>query len=332
MKSVLWVVAAVVLVALVAAAAWLWTPDRELAALERDHLAAPGDLQAVAGTVLHVRDSGPRDAPALVLIHGFGASLHTWEPWAKALQGDHRVIRFDLPGSGLSPPDPSRDYTDGRSLALLAALMDRLGVARATIVGHSIGGRIAWKFAAAMPDRVDKLVLISPDGFASPGFEYGRAPQVPSILKLMRYALPKALLRMNLAPAYADPSRLDDATVTRYHDLALAPGARAAMLERMQQTVLEDPLPILRRIRAPTLLLWGEQDAMIPLANAQDYLKAMPNATLVPLPGAGHVPHEETPDAALVPVRRFIDHEVRREASRAQTGTAGVGPGPTSGP
>lgn len=307
MKSALVVTAIVALAAIVAAGAWLWTPDRDPAALRRDYLAAAGDLLPVADTVLHVRDSGPRGAPALILIHGFGASLHTWEPWAKALEGDHRVIRFDLPGSGLSPPDPSHDYTDARSIVLLSALMDQLGVARAGIVGHSIGGRIAWKFAAASPDRVDKLVLISPDGFASPGFEYGRAPHVPAVLKLMRYALPKTLLRMNLVPAYADPSRLDDRTVTRYHDLALAPGARDALLERMQQTVLEDPLPILRRIRAPTLLLWGEQDAMIPFANAADYLKAIPNATLAPLPGAGHVPHEEAPETALVPVRKFLD-------------------------
>ena len=300
-------VAALALAALVVAAVWLWTPDRDRAALERDYLAVPGDLLPVAGTVLHVRDSGPRSAPAVILIHGFGASLHTWEPWAQALEADHRVIRFDLPGSGLSPPDPSHDYTDARSLVLLTALMDRLGVTRASVVGNSIGGRVAWKFAATSPDRVDKLVLISPDGFASPGFEYGRAPEVPAVLRLMRYALPKALLKMNLAPAYADPSKLDAATVTRYHDLALAPGARDALLERMAQTVLEDPLPILRRIRAPTLLLWGEQDAMIPFANAADYLKTIPNATLAPVPGAGHVPHEETPAAALVPVRKFLD-------------------------
>jgi len=306
-KTVLVVAAAIALVAFVGAVAWLWTPDRDRAALERTYLAAPGDLLPVAGTVLHVRDSGPRDAPAVVLVHGFGASLHTWEPWAHVLEASHRVIRFDLPGSGLSPPDPTHDYTDARSLALLTALLDRLGVAHANIVGHSIGGRIAWKFAAREPQRVDKLVLISPDGYASPGFEYGRPPDVPAVLKLMRYALPKALLRMNLAPAYADPSRLSDASVTRYHDLALAPGARDAMLERMAQTVLEDPVPILRTIRAPTLLLWGERDAMIPFANAADYLKAIPDVRLASVPGAGHVPHEELPAAALVPVQAFID-------------------------
>lgn len=206
----------------------LWTPDRDRASLEAAYLAAPGDLVEVAGGRLHLRDSGPKEAPAVILIHGFGSSLHTWEPWAQVLAADHRVIRFDLPGSGLSAPDPTGDYTDARSLQLLVALMDRLGVARASVVGHSIGGRIAWTFAARHPERVDKLVLVAPDGFASPGFEYGQAPEVPASVQLMRYVLPKPLLRMNLEPAYADPSLLSDALTTRYHDLMLAPGGRDA--------------------------------------------------------------------------------------------------------
>ena len=301
------VIGATVLCTLIAVAAWLWTPDKPRADLERIYLASPADLITVAGTRLHVRDTGPRGAPVVVLLHGFGSSLHTWEAWALALAATHRVIRFDLPGSGLSAPDATGDYTDARSVQLLAALLDQLGVARASVVGNSIGGRIAWKFAAAHPQRVSKLVLISPDGFASPGFTYGQAPDVPAVLGLMRYALPKPLLRMNLAPAYAQPERLLDATVTRYHDLMLAPGSRDALLARMRQTVLEDPLPLLRRIRAPTLLLWGERDAMIPFANAADYAGAIPNARVLAVPDAGHVPFEELPQASLALLRPFLD-------------------------
>lgn len=284
----------------------LWTPDRDRASLEAAYLAAPGDLIEVAGVRLHLRDNGPKDAPAVILIHGFGSSLHTWEPWAQVLAADHRVIRFDLPGSGLSAADPTGDYTDARSLQLLVALMDRLGVAHASVVGHSIGGRIAWTFAARHPERVDKLVLVAPDGFASPGFTYGTAPEVPSSVQLMRYVLPKPLLRMSLEPAYADPSLLSDALTTRYHDLMLAPGSRDALIARMQQTTLVDPLPLLRGIRAPTLLLWGAADAMIPVANAADYLKAIPDARLVSLPGVGHLPHEEAAQRSIVPVGAFL--------------------------
>ncbi len=206
---------------------WAWTPDQSRSLLESRYLGAPADMVSLAGLQmqmqLHVRDSGPRDAPAIVLIHGFGGSLQTWDAWPQGLAGKHRVVRFDLPGSGLSPPDPTGDYTDARSITLVLTLMDQLGLARASIVGHSIGGRIAWTLAAKHPDRVDKLVLVSPDGFASPGFEYGKAPEVPAVLGLMRYVLPKVLLRMNLAPAYADPARVSDEVLDRYSDLVRAP-------------------------------------------------------------------------------------------------------------
>lgn len=284
----------------------LWTPDRARPLLEERYLAAPSDMVDVAGVRLHVRDSGPKDAPAIVLLHGFASSLHTWEAWSHVLEADHRVIRFDLPGSGLSPQDPSGDYTDARSIQLLIALLDQKGVARTSVIGNSIGGRIAWTFAATHPDRVDRLVLVSPDGFASPGFQYGKPPHVPVAFRLMRYVLPKPLVRMSIAPAYADPAALTEQTLDRYDDLLRAPGARDAMLARMAQTVLTDPVPLLRRIQAPTLLVWGERDGMIPFANSADYLREIPDVRLVALPGVGHLPQEEAPVASVAPVRAFL--------------------------
>ncbi len=294
-------------VALLASAFALYTPDISRAALEARYLDSPAQVRTIAGMSVHVRESGPAQAPALILLHGMGASLHTWEPWARALDNSFRVIRFDLPGHGLTPPDPAGDYSETRSHEILAALMDSLGVVRATLIGNSMGGRIAWSFAAAQPERVEKLVLISPDGFASPGFAYDTPADVPASLGLMRYVLPRWMLRMTLAPAYADAAVMTDSLATRYHDFLLAPGARDAMLERMRQTVLTDPVPRLRRIQAPTLLLWGELDAMIPISNAQDYLDAMPNARLVRLPGLGHLPFEESPTMTVRPVRAFLN-------------------------
>lgn len=285
---------------------WLWTPDLGRAELESRYLADAADMRRVGPWHLHVRDSGPRDAPAVVLLHGFGSSLHTWDAWAEGLQGTHRVIRLDLPGSGLSPPDPDDDYTDARSLQLLLALLDALGVPRASFVGHSMGGRIAWTFAAHHPERTERLVLVAPDGFASFGFEYGKAMAVPASWRLMRQALPKVVLRISLEPAYARTEMLDEARVQRYHDLLRAPGAREAMLQRLEQTVLQDPLPLLRQIRAPTLLVWGEADAMIPVAHAQDYLQAIAGSRLRAFPGTGHLPQEEAAQASLQAVAEFL--------------------------
>ncbi len=285
---------------------WLWTPDLPRADLEARYLEAPADLRTVGLWRLHVRDSGPRQAPVVVLLHGFGASLQTWDVWAPGLSQTHRVIRLDLPGSGLSPPDPDNDYTDARSLKLLLSLLDELGVSRATMVGHSMGGRIAWTFAAKHPERTEKLVLIAPDGFASQGFAYGKPMDVPASLSLMRHVLPKPVLRMSLKSAYAQPESLTDALTTRYHELLLAPGARQAMLDRLKQTALQEPEPMLRQIKAPTLLVWGEADAMIPFSNARDYLQAIDGSRLVSWPQAGHLPQEEAAEVSLQALVDFL--------------------------
>ena len=182
----------------------------------------PSAFVEVAGIRLHVRDTGPCAAPAVIFLHGFGSSLQTWEDWARDLEADHRVMRYDLPGFGLTGADPSGDYTDRRSVEVLIELMDRLGVSRASIVGNSMGGRIAWTFAALKPERVDKLVLVSPDGFTSPGLEYGVKTRVPLLARLptrrpCRFISPRIALRTGSAfmltdiPIAAMNSTLSDA-------------------------------------------------------------------------------------------------------------------------
>jgi hypothetical protein len=93
-KSVAAIIFALLCIALVGAALWLWTPDRSRAALEAKYLTQPGEMLEVAGVRLRVRDTGQKEAPALIMLHGFGSSLETWEPWARALQTDYRVVRF----------------------------------------------------------------------------------------------------------------------------------------------------------------------------------------------------------------------------------------------
>lgn len=293
--------------AVLAVGAWLYTPDRPRAALEARYAGPPSRFLEVAGLRLHLRDTGPRDAPAVVLLHGFGASLHSWDGWAAGLEAQWRVIRFDLPGFGLTGADPTGDYTDDRAVAVLAALLDGLGLRQVMLAGHSMGGKLAWKFAAAHPDRVARLVLLAPDGFASPGFDYGRAPEVPMLLRLLPYVLPRFLVRMSLAPAYGDPAHMTEAALTQYRDLLLAPGVRRAMLARLEQVRLEPPGPLLARIPVPVLLLWGGRDAMIPATNAADYQASLPQSELAGFPAMGHLLHEEAPAETLAPVRAFLE-------------------------
>jgi pimeloyl-ACP methyl ester carboxylesterase len=304
-----------VLLVFTGAGAWLYTPDKSLTDLERIYAQPPSSFRSVAGLRMHLRDTGPRDAPAIIMLHGLGSSLHTWDAWAQALQTHYRVIRYDLPGFGLTGPDQTGDYSDRRSAQVLSALMDSLGIAKATLIGNSMGGKLAWQYAAIHPSRVSKLVLISPDGFASPGFEYDKPAQVPFVARVLPYVLPRFMLRANLAQAYGDKSRLTEATVTRYYDLLRAPGVRQALLDRTAQVLLHPPEVQLRTIRCPTLLLWGEKDHLIPISNAQDYLRAIPNSRLVTFPDLGHVPMEEDPAKSLPPLEAFL----------AQTGASAGG-------
>jgi pimeloyl-ACP methyl ester carboxylesterase len=301
---------ALLLVALLGAGWYLYNTDQPRGTLERRWAPAPSQFIQVAGVRLHIRDTGPRDGPAVLLIHGFGSSLHTWEAWASLLENRFRVVALDLPGFGLTGPDPTGDYSDERSVAVLVALLDRLGIGQAAVVGSSMGGRIAWRFAAAEPARVSKLVLMAPDGFASFGREYGRTPErLPWLMRLLPYTAPKSLLERTMRNAYAVPGTLTDAVVERYQAMLLAPGVRRAILDRVLQTRLLQPEPILATIRAPVLLLWGERDGAVPATHAADYERALPDARIVILPGIGHVPMEEAPEASAQALRAFLDGE-----------------------
>ncbi len=293
---------------LLALSVWLaWTPDKTEQVLMQSY-SRPGTVRLmVQQQPVFVQDSGRRDAPVVLLLHGFGASLQAWDDWAPALEKNLRVLRIDIPGFGLSGPAVNHDYSDAADVARVIALLDQLGVQQVIMAGHSMGGRIAWNLAATHPERVSQLVLLAPDGFPDPNAKSDKTYEVPTLLGLMQYSLPQWALRMGgVAPAFADNSQLTPPMMQRYHDMMLAPGVRTALLERMRQTRNSDPVARLQSITVPTLLIWGEKDAFIPVGNAQDYLKAMPQAKLVTLPGVGHVLHEEAPQASVQVVLDFL--------------------------
>lgn len=307
-------VIATLLLLLMMGAGWAWTPDLAADELQARWATPPSRFVEAGGLRWHLRDSGPAagtaaDAVPVLLLHGFGSSLHTWDGWAAVLERQQRVLRVDLPGAGLTGPDPQRRYDDEHAVRQLLALLDALGLQQVALAGHSMGGRLAWRLAAQHPERVARLVLVAPDGFESPGFGYGKPPDVGFAAALLPYALPRAALRAGLAPAWGDEARLGDATIDRYHQLLRAPGNRRAVLDRLAQLRLQDPRPLLAGLAMPVLLVWGEADRMIPPRHAQDWLQALPAATgarLLRLPGLGHVPQEEDPQAGLPAITAFL--------------------------
>jgi pimeloyl-ACP methyl ester carboxylesterase len=173
-----------------------------------------------------------------------------------------------------------------------------------------MGGKMAWSLAASQPERVQALVLMAPDGFPETK-DIGTKPyEVPAIMGIIKYVLPKYLVRKSIEPAFSDADALNDALVNRYFDMLRAPGVRGAILERSNQTIYTDPVPRLKAIKAPTLLIWGEQDQMIPSTNAQSYANVLSNSTTVLVPKLGHLLQEEQPEKGLAVVMQFLDGQL----------------------
>ena len=285
----------------------LWTPDLERAELEKRYVASKPQIIEVDGLQVHYKATGPEGAPALLLLHGFGSSLQAWDDWSVKLEQKYRVIRLDLPGFGLTGASPTNDYSEEKDLATLTHFADKLGLEKFSVMGHSMGGKMAWSLAASQPERVQALVLMAPDGFPETK-DIGTKPyEVPAVMGLIKYVFPKYLVRKSIEPAFSDADALNDALVNRYFDMLRAPGVRGAILNRSNQTIYTDPVPRLKAIKAPTLLIWGEQDQMIPSTNAQCYANVLSNSTTVIVPKLGHLLQEEQPEKGLTAVMQFLD-------------------------
>jgi pimeloyl-ACP methyl ester carboxylesterase len=285
----------------------LWTPDLERAGLEERYFSSSPQIIDVDGLKIYYKETGPQAAPALLLLHGFGSSLQAWDDWSVKLAQKYRVIRLDLPGFGLTGASPANDYSEEKDLAFLTHFADKLSLEKFSVIGHSMGGKMAWSLAASQPERVQALVLMAPDGFPETK-DIGTKPyEVPAIMGLIKYVLPKYLVRKSIEPAFAEADALSDALVNRYYDMLRAPGVRGAILERSNQTIYTDPVPRLKAIKAPTLLIWGEQDQMIPSTNAQSYATVLSNSSTVLVPKLGHLLQEEQPEKGLAAVIQFLD-------------------------
>jgi pimeloyl-ACP methyl ester carboxylesterase len=284
------------------AVALAWTPDRDAAELRGKYMDASSRMLDLGdGLRVHVRDEGPRDAPAVVLLHGSNASLHTWDAWTRRLSRHYRVVRYDQPGHGLTGPHPRGDYRAGAFVDVAERVAARLGLDRFVLAGNSMGGWVAWNYALAHPQRLRGLVLVDASGppDSEPktlpiGFRIARSPIAPWFGKLT----PRALIERSVHQSMFVQSPITPAMIDRYHELLLYPGNRRATLDRARTPRAAATSAAMARIDAPTLILWGEEDTLIPVSAGRWFDRAIPNSTLVVFPKVGHIPMEEAPDAS----------------------------------
>jgi pimeloyl-ACP methyl ester carboxylesterase len=295
--------------------------DKNIEALKAKYAQAPSQFIEVNGMNVHYRDEGnPNDSVPLVLIHGTGSSLHTFDEWVKilsngeiptqsGLRGSHRIVRMDIPAFGLTGPDPQHDYSMEKYVSFVDNFLAAKGIKRCILVGNSLGGQIAWQFALAHPQKVAKLILIDAAGYAVTSQKSVLAFQVakmPVIRNCMTFITPYSLARKSVESVYADKSKVTDALVDRYFELTLREGNRQAFVDRLNMLYDTTNIPKIKTIKTPTLVLWGEQDLLIPMENGQRFHDDLPNDTLVILKNMGHVPMEENPMESLKPVVEFL--------------------------
>jgi pimeloyl-ACP methyl ester carboxylesterase len=253
---------------------------------------------------VHYRDEG--HGPALVLLHGTGSSLHTWDAWAESLRSHYRVIRMDLPGFGLTGPDPRNDYRIDSYLEFLERFRKRLGLESFALAGNSLGGQIAWSYAVAHPERVQALVLVDPAGHRidRPALVF-RLARIPVVSWVMTKLDPGRITEKTLRDCYADPRKVTPELVERYRQLALREGNRRAFVARVGARAPDRSADI-AKVRAPTLILWGAQDRLIPVEHARRFQAAIPGARLVVYDDAGHVPMEEIGERSATDADAFL--------------------------
>jgi len=266
--------------------------------------ASPDRFLTVDGVRFRLRDEGPRDAPAIVLIHGFTFSLDSWDAWAMDLAKDHRVIRFDLAGHGQSGADLRQHYDTATRVRQLGLLLDALHVRHATVAGNSFGGLVAWTFAAAHPSRVDRLILVDSAAFSINGVTEKPVPVPPAMRAYLLDPSPAAVA-FSAAAIFAHPERLSSARLDQMRALIARNGP--ALVAHLEQFTLPDPRPALATIKAPTLILWGRSDKVVPVAQADQIAAAIPGSKLIIYDDVGHAPQEEASAASIADVRTFLN-------------------------
>jgi len=286
---------------------FLYSPDISVAELKQNYANQNSKFVSVDGMDVHYRDEGTGEV--IVLLHGTGASLHTWDKWTDVLKTRFRVIRLDLPAYGLTGPHPQHKYLIPDYSKFLNTFLNTLQIEEFILAGNSLGGSIAWYYTSEYPKKVKLLSLLNPGGFLNQNkksplvFRLSRAPLVKDVL---RYVTPRFFVKNTLKEVYFDKNKLTDIKIDTYRDLMLRENNREAFIVR-SSLKSSDYTKRLELISTPTQILWGNEDSWIPVENARLFEKALLNSKVDIMKETGHIPMEERPYESLELLLKFIE-------------------------
>lgn len=279
--------------------------------LDREELGqyAYSTLHLPDGISVNYRIQGRADGVPLLLIHGGGDSLDTWQMWADRLKGDYKIITVDLPGHGLTDPDPERAYGRWLFARFTRDFADALGLERFVIGGNSYGGETALRFVIDNPGQASAMILVSSGGYK------GEAPEAEAelldivdspIRHLLPYITTRDALRESLT-GYILPDAITPELVERVYVLSRYEKNRQTFYDMVAYAAKTyKDIEGLERIDIPVLLLWGEHDTVTPPEMARRFSQELASSTLIIYPNAGHVAMLENPDESAEDVRRFL--------------------------
>ena len=298
-----------VLAIAVVIATWIYR-DIPAEQLEAKYAGPASRFINIEGVRIHYRDEG--QGPAVVLIHANFASLLGWDPWVEALQDSYRVVRMDMTSHGLTGPDPTGDYSPERTLEIFEKFIDVMDLDEFSIGGTSMGGTVAIHYTHDHPERIKKLILLSPGSLEGKERKAGPRGEVPDAAYILKYIMPRALPEFMLRGGFGDKSKLTDELIDRWYDMWRREGNREAQLDRLSQYKPGDIEGIIRQLEVPTLLMWGEENTTAKYEQAAHFRELLENVDslkFISYPGVGHMAVQEAGEETGRDVRAFLDGE-----------------------
>ncbi|MEM0928969.1 MAG: alpha/beta hydrolase [Pseudomonadota bacterium] len=282
---------------------YLGSPNLDHQEKRATYLGSTDRFVDVAGATIRVRDEGPRDAPVLLMLHGFTFSLETWDQVADELVSDHRIVRYDLLGHGLTGPDPQMRYAPKERAAFLGEVIDAMGLDDPVVLGNSLGGLVAWRLAAEAPSKVGGLVLVSPGAFPFNGVGDEPAP-VPATVSFVLRNPNRLTVKATFDNVYGQAAEPMEERVQT--TLAMMRGNGDAYVASLEEFTLPNPEADLAKVQAPTLIIWGAEDSLISPQDGPRMEALIPSAELFTYADVGHVAQEEMPERLARDIRAFL--------------------------
>lgn len=281
-------------------------PHLEEEVFQSPYLTESDSFIAVDGARIRLRQEGLNNAPVVILLHGFTHSLEVWDYWANTLATDYRVIRYDLLGHGLTGPDDQKRYSPQERADFLIKVMNALELETAHIAGNSLGGTIAWRAAAANPNRFNSIALVNAGIFDFSGVENAPGELAAPAAFALRTAPMQAVKYMAKA-SYSNFEKLSPERLKQMQDMMQIDGNGQAFLDHISMFTMPDPTSLLKKINVPTLILWGELDTLIPAEHANKAANILSNARVEIVQNAGHALPEDAPEVSAESYIKFLE-------------------------